>query len=117
MIKIHRLRSDASGKTFFEDVNADYVRQTGAGRMSVQFPATGFVFRQVVLPYDCDWHPAPRRQLVVNLDNGVQITAGTGESRIIGQGEILWVEDVTGQGHLSKAINERLRHTIDVTLD
>ena len=117
MIKIHRLRADAAGNSFFENVDVDYVRQTAAGRMSLQMPATGFVFRQVVLPYDCDWHPAPRRQLVINLDNGVQITAATGESRLIGPGEILWVEDVSGKGHLSKAVNERLRHTVDVTLD
>jgi hypothetical protein len=53
----------------------------------------------------------------INLDNGVQMTASDGEARLIGAGEVLLVEDTTGKGHLSKAVNERLRHGIFVTLD
>jgi hypothetical protein len=30
---------------------------------------------------------------------------------------VILVEDTTGKGHLSKAVNERLRHCIFVTLD
>jgi arginine repressor len=33
--------------------------------------------------YDLDWHPAPRRQYIINLDAGVQITASDGEARVI----------------------------------
>ena len=38
----------------------------------------------------------------------MQLTASDGESRIIGAGEVILVEDTTGKGHLSKAINERV---------
>jgi hypothetical protein len=67
--------------------------------------------------YDLDWHPAPRRQYIINLDNGVEITASDGETRVIGAGEVLLVEDTTGKGHLSKAINERVRNCIFVALE
>jgi hypothetical protein len=36
---------------------------------------------------------------------------------VIGAGEILLVEDTTGKGHLSKAINERVRNCIFVALE
>ena len=43
--------------------------------------------------------------------------ASDGEARTIAAGEVVLVEDTTGKGHLSKAINDRLRHCIFVTLD
>src|SRR5208282_3288462 len=64
-----------------------------------------------------DWHPAPRRQYIINLDAGVEITASDGEARKIGAGEVILVEDVSGKGHLSKALDGKLRHCIFVALD
>ena len=64
-----------------------------------------------------DWHPAPRRQYIVNVDAGVQITASDGESRKIGAGEILLVEDTWGKGHLSKAIDGKMRHCLFIPID
>ncbi len=116
-MRIHRLYSDAKGESHFEDVEIEYVETTRSGRLSKRLPATGIVFREVPPTYDLDWHPAPRRQYIINLDNGVQITASDGESRVIGAGEVLLVEDTSGKGHLSKAVNDRLRHCIFVPLD
>ncbi len=75
--------------------------------MSKRLPATGIIFREVQPTYDLDWHPAPRRQYIINLDAGVQITASDGESRMIGAGEVILVEDTTGKGHLSKAVDKQ----------
>jgi hypothetical protein len=36
---------------------------------------------------------------------------------VIGAGEVLLVEDITGKGHLSKAINGQMRHSIFVPID
>jgi hypothetical protein len=47
----------------------------------------------------------------------VQITASDGEARQIGAGEVILVEDTWGKGHLSKAISNKMRHCIFVTLD
>jgi hypothetical protein len=116
-MKIHRLYTDDNGQSHFEDVQIAYIESTPSGRLSQRFPATGLIFREVPPTYDLDWHNAPRRQYIINLDNGVQLTASDGESRVIGAGEVILVEDTTGKGHLSKAINDRIRHCIFVTLD
>ena len=116
-MKIHRLYEDENGISHFEDVDIEYVETTRAGRLSQHLPATGIIFREVPPDYDLDWHPAPRRQYIINLDNGVQITASDGEARTIAAGEVVLVEDTTGKGHLSKAINDRIRRCIFVTLD
>ena len=116
-MRIHNLFTDASGESHFRDIQVEWVEETPAGKLSTRLPATGIIFRQVPPTYDLDWHPAPRRKYIINLDAGVQITASDGESRVIGAGEVLLVEDTTGKGHLSRAVAGTLRHCIFVPLD
>ena len=85
-MRIHNPFTDASGESHFRDIQVEWVEETPAGKLSTRLPATGIIFRQVPPTYDLDWHPAPRRQYIINLDAGVQITASDGESRVIGAG-------------------------------
>jgi hypothetical protein len=116
-MRIHRLYPDARGESHFEDVEVPLEEATAAGRLSARIPATGVIFREVPPEYDLDWHPAPRRQYIVNLDGAVQITASDGEVRRIGAGEILLVEDTWGKGHRSKAVDGQPRRCLFVTLE
>ena len=116
-MKIHRLYVDKNGESHFEDVQVEFKESARAGRLSARLPATGIIFREVPPDYDLDWHPAPRRQYIINLDAGVQLTASDGETRRIGAGEVILVEDTWGKGHRSKALDGKLRHCIFVTLD
>jgi len=90
---------------------------TKSGRVSARLPATGIIFREVPTDYDLDWHPAPRRQYIINLDAGVQLTASDGETRRVKAGEVVLVEDTWGKGHLSKALEAKIRHCIFVPID
>ena len=116
-MRIHNLYVDGNGETHFLDIEVEWGEATPSGRLSRRFPATGIIFRQVPPTYDLDWHPAPRRQYIINLDAGVRITASDGESRVIGAGEVILVEDTTGKGHLSQAVDGKLRHCIFVPID
>jgi len=116
-MRIHNLYEDSSGQSHFRDIEVEWAEETRAGKLSKRQPATGIIFRQVAPSYDLDWHPAPRRQYIINLDAGVQITAGDGESRVIGAGEVILVEDTKGKGHLSKAVESKIRHCIFVPVD
>ena len=64
-------------------------RTCGGGR--------GVIFREVDPGYLLDYHPAPRRQLVVNLTGSVEIDTGE-EARVFGPGSIMLAEDTTGRG-------------------
>ena len=116
-MKIHNLYVDAKGESHFRDLEVEFTESGAAGKTTKRQPATGIIFRQVAPSYDLDWHPAPRRQYIINLDAGVQITASDGESRRIGAGEVLLVEDTWGKGHLSKAIEGKLRNCIFVPVE
>jgi len=116
-MQIHNLYTDEQGESHFRDIEVEWVEETRAGKLSRRLPASGIIFRQVPPDYDLDWHPAPRRQYIINLDAAVQITASDGENRVIGAGEVLLVEDTSGKGHLSKALNGQLRHCIFVPIE
>lgn len=114
---IHNLYADEHGESHFRDIEVEWVQETPGGKMSGRMPSAGFMLREVPPVYGRGWSPAPRRQYMVNLDAGVRITASDGESRIIGPGEILLVEDTTGKGHLAESVEDRLRHCLYLLID
>jgi hypothetical protein len=116
-MRIHNLYEDADGESHFRDIEIEWVEEGRGGKLSRRLPATGIIFREVPPVYDLDWHPAPRRQYIINLDAGVELTASDGERRIIAAGEVILVEDVRGKGHLSKAVAGKMRHCIFVAVD
>jgi len=116
-MKIIRLYADDKGESHFQDIEVEFEAPTPSGRVSARQPATGIIFREVPGEYDLDWHPAPRRQYIINLDAGVQLTASDGEVRRVKAGEVVLVEDTWGKGHLSKAVDNKTRHCIFVPID
>jgi hypothetical protein len=116
-MRIHHLYEDADGISHFRDIEVKWVEEKPFRKLSTRLPATSIIFRQTSGDYDLDWHPAPRRQYIINLDAGVEITASDGERRIIDAGEVILVEDVSGKGHLSKAVGGRMRHSIFVPIE
>ncbi len=116
-MRIHNLYVDDKGESHWRDVEVEFVEKTRGGRLSAKLPATGIIFREVPPDYDLSWHPAPRRQYIINLDAGVQITASDGEARKIPAGDVILVEDTWGKGHLSKALEGKVRHCIFVPIE
>ena len=51
------------------------------------------------------------------VDAAVELETGDGTKRVIGPGEILLAEDLTGRGHISRAVDGRPRRSIVVTVD
>ena len=103
-MRIHNLYTDEKGESHFRDIEVEWAEERRGSRLSRRFPATGIIFRETKPENTVDWHTAPRRQYIVNLESGVKITASDGESRVIGTGEVLLVEDTTGKGHVSQGL-------------
>jgi hypothetical protein len=116
-MRIHNIYVDDAGETHWRDVEVNWVEERNGSKLSARLLATGIIFRETSGDYDLSWHPAPRRQYIINLDGGVQITASDGEARQIGAGEVILVEDVRGKGHLSKSIGGQMRHSIFVPVE
>jgi quercetin dioxygenase-like cupin family protein len=116
-MRIHNLYADEQGESHFRDIEVEWVEEAHGGRLSPSASARAVTFRQVPATYDQDWHTAPRRQYIINLDAANRMTASDGETRVIGPGEVVLVEDTTGRGHRSQAVEGKTRHCIWVALD
>ena len=111
-MKIIRVFSGDDGESHFEDVTpeemANIVNRVGPGDITLGLrPSPSF----------SDFHNAPRRQYVINLDAAVEIEVGDGTVRRLGPGDILLAEDTTGHGHISRGVDGAPRRCIFVTLD
>jgi hypothetical protein len=106
----------SQGETHFRDIDIEMSEVGADGTTSKRLPATGIYFRITPADWFFDWHPATRRQYVINLDAPNQITASDGETRIIGVGEIILIEDVHGKGHLSQAVG-KMRRSVLIPID
>jgi hypothetical protein len=115
-MRIHNLYTDEKGESHFRDIEVEWAEERRGSRLSKRFPATGIIFRETKAENTVDWHTAPRRQYIVNLESGVKITASDGESRVIGVGEVLLVEDTTGKGHVSQGLGA-LRRSLFIPVD
>ena len=71
-MRIHNLYVDAQGESHFRDTEIEWIAEDASGKVSKRFPATGIIFRETFGDYDLAWHPAPRRQYVINLHAGVE---------------------------------------------
>ena len=116
-MQITRLYTGDDGESHFEDVEIELSDAGDIGALSQLQGATGILFRETAGDYDFDFHTAPRRQYVINLDGGVEIEVGDGTTRQLEAGDILLAEDTTGRGHISRAVDRQPRRSILVTLD
>ncbi|MFT5443855.1 MAG: hypothetical protein ACI8W3_002906 [Myxococcota bacterium] len=117
-MKILRIYTGDDGESHFEDIEVPLTDHGGGiGAISTLESATGVLFRETQGDYDFDFHNAPRRQYVINLDAAVEIETGDGSKRTLGAGEILLAEDTTGRGHISRSADGKRRRSMFVTLD
>ncbi|MDA1127985.1 MAG: hypothetical protein O2913_04700 [Chloroflexi bacterium] len=101
---IIRLYTGDDGQAHFEDLDvpagdAETIALTAGADMTFRrFPDGNF----------SDWHNAPRLQYVIVLSGQMEIGIGDGEKRVLDPGDILQVEDLTGQGHTTRSVGVRI---------
>jgi hypothetical protein len=116
-MKVVRIYTGPDNQSHFEDLQIPLKDDGKIGFLSERMKATGIVFRETGGDYNYDFHTAPRRQYVVNLEGEVEIEVGDGSKRVLRSGDVLLAEDTTGQGHISRAVAGKPRKSLFITLD
>jgi hypothetical protein len=117
VMKVVRIYTGPDNQSHFEDLEIPLKDAGKTGFLSELVKVNGLVFRYTTGDYNYDFHPAPRRQYVVNLEGAVEIEVGDGTKRILGAGDILLAEDTTGQGHISRAVAGQPRKSLFIILE
>ncbi len=105
---IIRLYTGGDGQAHFEDLNVPagetetIALKAGADMTFRSFPDGSF----------SDWHTAPRLQYVIVLSGQMEIGIGDGSKRVLDPGDILRVEDLTGQGHTTRSLGNRVSASV-----
>ena len=107
-MKYAKLTEDADGVSYFVDGEADlperdFVPPAAPLLISDQLPATGMVFLTLPPGWRGIQHPSPHKQIAAILSGRFRVEAGSGEVREFCAGDLFWMEDTTGAGHVSSA--------------
>ena len=72
-------------------------------RLSETLPSTGCSFCRVPAgTREVGWHNPPRRKLVIWLTGEVEFETSDGNVRRVTSGNVVFAEDITGKGHISR---------------
>ncbi len=96
--RVTRIYTTADGQSHVEDLTiAD-----NAGPVPLKSMTAG-VYRGsgVRAP---DWHNAPRKQFAINMTGDLEVELSDGKRRKIGAGDLIFLEDVTGRGHVTRPL-------------
>src|SRR5690606_1659515 len=52
-----------------------------------------------------EWHTAPRRQFAINMTGDLEVEISDGSRHRIGQGDLVFLEDTTGKGHVTRVLS------------
>ena len=86
----------ADGETHLEEITV----APGAGEL----PLTGL--RAISYqPNKVDWHHAPTPQFAINLSGYLQVEVSDGTKRKIGPGDLVYLEDTQGKGHVTRLLS------------
>jgi hypothetical protein len=115
-VKVTRIYTGTDGQTKVEEFAIPLKPRDSGSETSAPIPVTSMQLRHTTPAYDLDWHPAPRRQVVVTLSGESEIELEGGRRMRFGPGHILLAEDTTGQGHKSRAVPGTDRVALDIVL-
>jgi quercetin dioxygenase-like cupin family protein len=114
-MKLYRLYTGDDGQSHLEPLQVPFEQEGRLARAPMQ-PATGVILTRFEPGTFVDWHNAPRRQYVITLEGAVEIGLGDGSVHRFGPGEGILAEDLTGQGHTTRAVGDVPRVSMAIPL-
>ena len=117
-----RLFADDAGESHFEDVeisfsSKDFAPPAPPIGVSARTGCCGILFLHIPAGWPGDQHPAPTRQWMILLAGTMEMMASDGETRTMGPGSVVLMEDTSGQGHTSKVSDDGECHVAIVQIE
>jgi hypothetical protein len=104
--RISRIYTGADGRSHFEDLvipMEELLAGQRISRRSALLPTRGVLFRENPLGRSEEFHCPKQRQFVITLYGAVEIRCADG-TRCFGPGDVLFAEDLTGEGHSNREL-------------
>ena len=111
-ITISRLYTGPDGQTHAEEMEL----KLNESQVSEIFKVTSAEVHRAPAGRFSDWHTAPRRQFVITLSGQGEIEVAGGKKILSPPGHIELAEDLTGKGHITRAVGSEDRFTLQIPL-
>ena len=103
-MRIVRIYSKPSGHSAIE---VREIPMSGGERpMSATFKGGAMFFRETSEGHVQDFHNAPRRQLIFLTSGILELETSEGERYICRPGDLIFAEDTTGKGHITRSLRD-----------
>lgn len=111
LVEYTRICSDAQGESHFDTVSVEQSLVTAAPPapplyVSVASPASKYLFYSFEPGWTGDLHPSPARQFLALLSGTVEVETSDGAVRRFGPGDLILLEDTSGNGHRSRNVGD-----------
>jgi quercetin dioxygenase-like cupin family protein len=105
-MKIMALLTGDDGMSHFKTIEMGVESTQLLGDYSGKYAATALMFREFKKGANFDWHTAPQPQYIIYLEGKVEVEASSGEKYIFKQGDVLFANDLTGKGHITRTLTD-----------
>ena len=119
-LTVTRIFADDEGETHLADIVVPTEGGSGhSGTARAELPTTTMIYVEYppgeieIIP---GYHCAPRRQLVLCLSGGFEVTTTSGDSRVFRPGDWMLADDLDSKGHLTRGVGEEPRKVMAVGL-
>jgi hypothetical protein len=107
MLRFWRLYEDDAGVSHFKEGAAPFAPIAIPGLddppLALTFAGgSGTAFLRLAPRQVEDWHPSPRKTLLVVIKGASRVTAGDGTVKEFHPGDVVLMEDMMGKGHITE---------------
>jgi hypothetical protein len=101
--RILRIYADADGNSHIQEL--PIATKPGKTRRTEMAAATGLLYADYTASSVEDWHRTPGRQFSISMSGEIEVEVSDGKKHAIHAGDIVFLEDLQGKGHITRILS------------
>jgi len=101
--RILRIYADADGNSHIQEL--PIATKPGKTRRTDMATATGLIYADYTASSVEDWHRTPGRQFSISMSGEIEVEVSDGKKHAIHAGDIVFLEDLQGKGHITRILS------------
>ena len=102
--RVIRIYADADGVSHIQEL-VIATKPGRATRSAPALPATAAVYTEYTAALVEEWHRAPARQFSISMSGEIEVEVSDGTKHAIHAGDMVFLEDLTGKGHITRLLS------------
>jgi quercetin dioxygenase-like cupin family protein len=100
--KVIRIYADPDGNSHIQEL--PIATKPGKTRRTDTAPVTALSYAEYTSSSVEDWHRAPGRQFSISMSGEIEVEVSNGKKHAIHAGDIVFLEDLQGKGHITRIL-------------